>query len=529
MKKIITLCAVFIFCMHGFAQVTFQKCHGDTLQDYAYCVRQISSGGYIATGDLMYSGLDEDVYLARFDSTGDAMWIVTFSSAMNAGIEGGRAVEQTAEGGFIVCGTGGFGVGGNMYLIKTDYGGNITWAKSYGRDWFDYALSVKQITGGGYIVAGYTDNSVSWNSDAYLVRTDSNGNMLWRKSYGGTSGSDQAWCVWQTAGGEFMVGGRSSSYSNCGSGLFMKLDANGNVLWCKIYYPIGGIGSDELEVLSFHPTNDGGYVLGGTYWQGSIGYRVILIKTDDSGNIQWSKSYHGTTLGQWAECVQQTTDGGFIIAGSCPSAGFSDVYLVKTDSSGDVQWSKAYGGADIDEGFSVYQTHDKGYVVGGYTRSFGQNPYFGDIYIIKTDSLGKSCGNDTSVTTLVSPLAIQVLTPAIQVSSSGVQVNAPTTVRYGTHIDPICYNYINGMKETSSENNISIVPNPVTSEFRIQNSELKIEYIEIYDVLGQSVFSQKLRADSQQLTIDVSMLNSGIYFVKGKGEKEERVAKFVKE
>ena len=152
--------------------------------------------------------------------------------------------------------------------------------------------------------------------------------------------------------------------------------------WERIY------GGSEVEKgYSVQQTSDGGYIIAG----GSSPGDVYLIKTGASGDSIWTRTYGGSE-DDGGYSVQQTSDEGYIIAGWTFSfgAGSYDVYLIKTDASGDTIWTRTYGGSDVDVGESVQQTLDGGYIIAGYTRSFGAGR--GDVYLIKTDADGNSGG-----------------------------------------------------------------------------------------------------------------------------------------
>ncbi|MFZ8835354.1 MAG: hypothetical protein ACO2O5_14355, partial [Candidatus Caldipriscus sp.] len=192
--------------------------------------------------------------------------------------------------------------------------------------------------------------------------------VAFAKTYGGT-GDDRASYVLQTSDGGYIVVGDIGSLGADSFDIFLvKTDANGNIIWAKTY---GGTVDEYAH--SVLQTSDGGYIVAGETRSFGAGYRdIFLIKTDASGNLQWAKTYGGT---YWdvAYSVQQTSDGGYIVAGETYSfgAGGRDIFLIKTDASGNVQWAKTYGGTDEDWARSVQQTSDGGYIVAGVTRSFG--------------------------------------------------------------------------------------------------------------------------------------------------------------
>lgn len=302
-------------------------------------------------------------------------------------IDFGRSVIKTTDGGYAIGGyTYSSGAGGaDFYLVKTDSIGNVQWTKTYGGTTADMAYSVIQTRDGGYAITGQTNSYGAGGYDFYLVKTDQNGNTQWIKTYGGT-GNDAAYSVIQTSDNGYAVAGQTSSF---GAGMndvyFVKTDSSGNMQWSKTY---GGTGNDYGY--SLITTRDSGYAIAGdTNSSGAGGHDFYLIKTDSSGNMQWTKTYGGanTDIGY---ALIPTSDGGYAIAGQTNSfgAGNFDMYLVKTNSTGNLQWSKTYGGAYADVGYSVIQTKEGGYAVGGYTYSFGAGD--ADGYLVKTDSLGNT-------------------------------------------------------------------------------------------------------------------------------------------
>ncbi len=298
----------------------------------------------------------------------------------------------------------------------------VKFAKAYGGANWDYAYSVQQTSDGGYIVVGSTASFGAGEENIFLIKTDANGNIIWAKTYGGTE-YDRAYSVQQTSDGGYIVAGYTFSFG-AGSDVFLiKTDANGNVIWAKTY---GGTNWDEA--FSVQQTSDGGYIVAGyTGSFGAGGGDIFLMKTDANGNLQWAKTFGGTG---WDEAfsVQQTSDGGYIVAGRTSSfgAGFYNAFLVKTDANGNIQWAKTYGGTGFDYAYSVQQTSDGGYIVAGRTSSFGAGSV--DIFLIKTDANGNigSCsivGNASPTETTPSPT---VTTPSPSVSSPSPAINSPS-------------------------------------------------------------------------------------------------------
>ncbi|UCE37748.1 MAG: Ig-like domain-containing protein [Thermoplasmata archaeon] len=240
--------------------------------------------------------------------------------------------------------------------------------------------SVQQTKDGGYIATGrYYDG----NTDVLLFKTNSTGDEEWNKSIGG-SGYDIGNSVCLASDDGYMITGTTDSYGAAFDDVWLiKTDSSGNEVWNKTF---GGGGLDRGH--SIKQTSDGGYIITGfTRSFGPAGSNIWLIKTDSAGSEIWSKTFGGDG-GDVGNSAQETSDGGFIVVGNTYSFGIDpeDIYLIKTDSSGNEEWNKTYGGPQEDYGLSVNQTYDGGYIISGLTMSFG--PGNGDVWVIKTDSVG---------------------------------------------------------------------------------------------------------------------------------------------
>ncbi len=303
----------------------------------------------------------------------------------------GYCVQQTMDGGYIITGTTrSFSPNVyDVYLIKTDQNGDTVWTKTYDRMDWDDGRSVQQTADGGYIIAGFTFDLGADNS-IYLIRTDMNGDTLWTRTYGGNN-DEQVFCVQITSDGGFIICGNTESF---GAGLYdaflLKTDSLGNADWMRTY---GGSGVDYGHFVE--QTTDGGYILTGasSYYIG--GYDVYLIRTDSLGNMLWERTFGGS-YNDMGRCVRQTDDGGFIVAGyhkKGPSTDSIDVYLIRTNASGDSLWTRTYGGNYWDEGYSVDLTLDGGCIVSGFSE-IAPNCN-NDFILIKTNALGNEIWSST--------------------------------------------------------------------------------------------------------------------------------------
>jgi hypothetical protein len=260
---------------------------------------------------------------------------------------------------------------------------DTAWTRTFGGSSDDAGYSVQQTTDGGYIITGYTRSYGTGWFEVYLIKTNANGDTSWTKIFGGAS-DDRGYSVQQTLDGGYIITGYTRSY---GAGVYdvylIKTDANGNETWYKTF------GDSSLDYgYSVQQTLDSGYIITGyTDSYGAGGRDVYLIKADVNGNQQWYKTFGGSSEDE-GYSVQQTSDGGYIITGVTRSygAGSNDVYLIKTDANGNQQWYKTFGGSKNDRGYSVQQTSDSGYIITGNTWSYGAG--LGDVYLIKTDASG---------------------------------------------------------------------------------------------------------------------------------------------
>jgi hypothetical protein len=355
------------------------KTFGGSGNDEGYSVQQTSDGGFILVGTTASFGAGGfDVWLIKTDADGNKLWDRTFGGR---GPDWGWSVQQTRDGGFILVGsTESFGAGeGDVWLIKTDASGNIEWDRTFGGSNRDKGYSVQQTRDGGFILVGTTASFGAGGADVWLIKTDADGNKLWEKTFGG-SGWDEGSSVQQTSDGGFILVGDTRSFgAGWGDVWLIKTDAKGNKQWDRTFG-----GSNVDSGWSVQQTSDGGFIIVGN--TASFGARwgdVWLIKTDAKGNKQWDRTFGGSGS-DFGSSVQQTSDGGFILVGDTRSfgAGWSDVWLIKTDAKGNKQWDRTFGGSSWDWGYSVQQTSDGGFIVVGATTSFGAGDY--DVLLIKS-------------------------------------------------------------------------------------------------------------------------------------------------
>ncbi len=358
--------------------------YGGSKDDYVRSIHQTSDGGYIVAGYTRSFGAGSwDIWVLKLDSDGNVQWQKTYGTNRDDRAE---SIQQTADGGYTVAGrTNSVGGTGNydFWVLKLDANGNVVWQKTYGNSDGEVAESIYQTSDTGYIVAGNTRSFGAGNNDFWVLKLNANGTVAWQKTYGG-SGQDYARSIEQTSDGGYIVAGYTNSFGAGNNDFWvLKLDSSGAVQWQKTY---GGSKQDYLR--SIHQTSDGGYIaVGSTNSFGTGAWDIWVLKLDSNGTVQWQRTYGGSRH-DYARYIQQTTDGGYIVAGDTLSfgAGFRDFCVLKLNSSGNIQWQKTYGGSRQDYARSIQQTSDGGYAVAGYTRSFGAENV--DFWVLKLSSNG---------------------------------------------------------------------------------------------------------------------------------------------
>lgn len=394
-RRVIEIFLILILIFTSGASATpeeeWNKTFGGTGNDVATYAQQTLDGGYILAGYTFVSGARDDALLIKTDENGNEQWNKTFGGA---GDDRAYSVQQTSDGGFILAGVSNF----DGLVIKTDENGNEQWNQTFGTDGFDEFRSVQQTSDGGYILAGQTyatKPNGEEHKDPWLIKIDANGNQQWEKSLGrlftglivqprGTyveNASDGAYFVQQTSDGGYILAGRTQAtrgerYSLYTDALLIKTDANGNQQWDKVF----GI---DGEARSVRQTSDGGYILSGHTipLAKESPHDAWVIKTDTNGNEQWKKTFE-VSKQTVAYSVQQTSDDGYVLAGytSVYNQRF-DAWIIKADEDGNEQWRKTFEGSKQDMVYSVQQTSDNGYVLAGYTSSYGAG--LNDAWLIK--------------------------------------------------------------------------------------------------------------------------------------------------
>ena len=429
-NKITFTFVILLFYTNVIAQsIQWQKSLGGTGVEIATAIEETTDKGFIVVG---YSGSNDgdvtnhhgnygvDYWIVKLDYEGTIQWQ---KSLGGLGDDYAFSVNQTTDGGYIVAGSS-YSIDGDLtmnygsldyWIVRLDSYGNIDWQKSFGGAGIDEAQSIQQTEDKGFIVAGYTyskDGNVNGNhgqSDYWIIKLDSIGNIQWSKLLGGTN-DERASSIQQTKDKGYIVAGYS--YSNDGDvtdnhGLcdywIIKLDSNGGVQWQKM---LGG--TLEERASSIKQTTEGGYIIAGFSYSNdgnvtdhrgnNFKHDYWIVKIDENGNLQWQKSLGGTN-DDGATSVFQTFDNHYIVVGYSVSddgditehRGWADYWIVKLDSTGTLVWQKGLGGTSSELAFSIQQTNEGGYIIGGNSSSM-DNDVTGnhggeDFWIVKLDDM----------------------------------------------------------------------------------------------------------------------------------------------
>ncbi len=370
--------------------------YGGSETDEAHSIQQTSDGGYIVVGETWSFSIGEgDIWILKLSSTEAIEWQRSYGGG---DYDYARCIKQTSDGGYIVGGsTFSFGAGEKeSWILKLSSAGDIEWQHRYGGDKWDHVSSILQTNDGGYVFSGCTGSFGAGSVDIWILKLSPAGDIDWQETYGGRH-DDKSRSIQQTIDGGYIVAGLTNSFDVFDDDdiWILKLSSEGDIDWQKTY----GESRDD-EARSIQQTIDGGYIVGGWTNSFSDGYDddiwdgydddIWVLKLSSDGDIEWHKIYGGNDSDR-ALAIQQTDDKGYIVGGWTNSFGDvygDDIWVLKLSSEGDIEWQKAYGGNySQDYAFAIQQAYDGGYVIAGATRSWGAGEE--DVWILKLSPSGE--------------------------------------------------------------------------------------------------------------------------------------------
>jgi hypothetical protein len=387
-------------------------------------VTATQDGGFVVVGNTKSSDGDitdkryglEDIWLSKYDAEGNLLWSKTYGGSQD---DLGYSVIENADRTLVVAGYSKSSDGEvqsnqgmhDFFIFKTDYQGNLIWAKSHGFMSHDHAHKIINTSDGGYFVVGYVDYAGIGRSskgvlhgvgEFYGLKLDANGNKLWDKYFGGTQ-NDRVFDVVEANDGGFVMVGYSESSNfdvndNHGSYDYwvVKINVTGDLIWKKSY---GGSELDQAYGIVKNLNNT--YLITGTSnsMDGDISLNkgandVWVINIDDNGALLWEKSFGGSGF-DTSNSIRMISNGNFLISGHTRSVdgqitenkGENDFWAFTISPNGKMLWQKTFGGSSFDFGYDAVELKDKGFVIVGQTESndldIPINKGLSDLLIIK--------------------------------------------------------------------------------------------------------------------------------------------------
>lgn len=430
----------------------------------------------------------------------------------------GMKVMQTSDDGYIILGNkSGFVGNTDVYLLKTDFAGNYIWDKAFGSGEIDWAEDIITTKDHGYVITGFQTTNLSSDYNFMLLKTDSIGNMIWIKNYGG-SNWDLAHSVIETPDSGYIMVGETYSFGNGNNDIYiLKTNKNGDSLWSKVY---GGFQNDVANDIS--NVHDGNFLITGTTSSFGKGKDdIYIIKINNTGDTLWTKTF-GDTLDDKANAGIETVDHGIAITGSTQNFGAKamDGFLMKLNSTGNELWTRVYGGPNEEECYDLIQKANEQYFMAAFTSSYGfvgsqdfymlvadKNGWYinGTTFGDEKDEAAKSCvraiDNGFAVIGTTASMGLGITNILFIKTDSLGNSNAST------------YTHITDIQEESALEDFSLYPNPVDNLLNIRFPQKNsLQSILIWNSIGQCVYDSKVY-NNYSAKVDFSSLQEGIYIV----------------
>jgi Secretion system C-terminal sorting domain len=394
MRKFIVLIIFILLNTPVFSQNTFEKIIDTLGCDYASCIQETFDGGYVFCGKSSMGG--NDVIIVKLDSVGTIEWAKVYGGPS---IEAASYIEQTPDSGYMVNALyDGGGLNAKSWLLRLDINGDTLWTQTFsagiGSTIVNDANSMASINSTVYGMTGYFKPQPLTIISAYFISSIGNGFPLANKIFDTSPYGTEAYAINKTFDGGFIISSAIGTGVSSSDFYLIRTNAFGDTLWTRTYD-----NSQNDAGRAIQQTADSGFIVAGYTRYLINAYNIYLIKTDSIGDTLWTKQYVDTVTGG-ANSIQQTLDGGYIIAG----VRLGEMYIIKTNAWGDTLWTRTFGDSqNLSQAFNVRQTQDGGYIISG-TGTIGSA--FG-AYIIKTDSLG-IVSSGTGIAEVNNPLLFDV-------------------------------------------------------------------------------------------------------------------------
>ncbi len=415
-----------IICKLGFSQSTYQIALGGSNVDVISDIEKTDDDGFMLIGFSSSFGMGgNDVALVKLGATGTVEWTKYYGGW---GDDEGHDIKKMSNGDFILSGTTNSSGEGDkdIFVLRVDSDGNLLWSKTYGEwSWEQPRGKAIEASNGDIIVIATTQSIGAGGKDALFLRISSTGSLLINKTYGNQD-NDWEHDYVQMNNGDIVVSGRFN-HSNDGSfGTLLKVDEYGNLIWAKTYNTSGFCKFIRLRKTE----NDNLIAAGRIDSYGAGGTDVFVAKIDGNGNLLWGKTYGGSGYEQ-TNGIDFLPDQSILVSCHTNSFGFGalDVMLLKIDMGGSLIWGKVYGGPEDDYiygGYGLLIDNNTSCLIAGVTKSFGMGN--SDMYLIKTDIEGNSGCNEQDFTPVVTTPPNMENTIQVSMSSGMIEGSPSTTV-----------------------------------------------------------------------------------------------------
>jgi Secretion system C-terminal sorting domain len=438
-------------------------------------ITQVNDNGFVligSTNSYVYS--PSAIYIVKTDSAGIHQW----SSVISDGnISKGKAIVETADHGLVICGyTNAIGYGGyDMLLLKTDSVGNVLWKKTYGGSDWDFGYGLTALADGGFVICGETYSKTHGGTDGFVVRTNNVGDTIWTKRFGGALDDNFKSVIVLHNDSIALIGKKTIAAGN-EDFYFAKLDLNGNLLYSNTYgTPQNDFGNDLC--LS---TTDDVFLVGTSFGFSTSNYsEAWIVKLSSTGQIMWSNNYGGPEDDE-GNSIIQVRNGNVVMTGLNRGFGWGSSALYElrvSEDDGSWKSSASFGWVDEESGNVVLRTNSGGIVFGGYTSSYGSGGR--DMYMIKMYS--------------------DAVVPEYILSNLNYDDALLTQIK----------------TNTNAQHQISFYPNPLRQEalfnINLPTEDCKHLAFEVYNTLGEKVFSENI-SNTNSYLFKRKSLPAGMYY-----------------
>ena len=517
MKKLYTL----VFVCLSFAanaQFNFQHLYGGSNQERGQTLLETYNNMFLFNGaTTSYGQGNADAIFIKNDNAGRIIWSKVYGLT---DYDNSEFAIETPDFGYLAVGRSIVSIGSGFtdaWIYKTDSAGILQWSKAYGNpgvnDGFVQGINTAD---NGFTFIGNTRSIGVGSNDVFLVHTNAIGDTIFTRSFGSVE-SESGLSVIQTTDGGYAICGRQQTFPNGvaqSDGLIIRTDVNGDLLWANLY---GDSLWEEFE--SIQELSNGRLVIAGsTVSFGQGNYDILMMMTDSAGLPLISVAYGGLNSDA-SYSVLVNTDNSLVISGYTDSYGYghnlmgtdsTNIFLLKTDTTGQVLWMNTFGDGLQDEAFRSAKALDGGYMISGFTSNYIY-PDSSQMLFIKTDSLGSSGCHEKFVTPLTSTNTM-IFNPALFIQNSGVGVNNVNVIESTiiTSDDDACL-FANILSAENSDSFL-IYPNPFVSELNLDLADMKgSEFsVKIIAANGTIVFSQSIQSNE---SINTANLADGLYCI----------------